>query len=667
MGDVKPDGTCLIGIDIDIEEAELIRCVERAIGEKVPCKQGKKGFTFIFRTNEQVKSHKINWVRNGQKPIPAIDVLCRGAQTVIPPSIHPDTKLPYRWVSGTPLWEIDYRSLPVFSLSVLDEIKGFCKNPEDAIYALNDMEWAGVGGGGNTHDTCLRAVSSMVGRNWSDEDIQQRIQRAKREACEAASMPYDWPQSTKVIQEWIDSSRAKNFDTTSKHGKGKGKSSFPIPPEMLERYVYVISVNRLYDRQKGVLLPYDTFNNIHARDLPKPWAMLMCDPDLLQVDRLTYAPGKPDVTMEQSFDTDAMLKCLNVWRGPDFNGQKTIDPEPWIQLVKDFCDNDPAAYEHMFKWFACSVQNPGELINHALILQGHQGIGKDSIMAAIYQVFGIQNCSEVSLANIESQFNEWLFGKRLIVFQEMLAAGRISIYNKLKPYITQPVLNINTKHISTQRMYNRAVYVFLTNYKYALALDPDDRRAWVWHSKMKSQPPAYYKRYYEWMNTPGAIAGLNAWLMAYDIADFNPKADPPMTDAKREVLESSASEVEQYLRQAIESCSWPMGCDLVSLPHLHGALRPFLRTSLSMLSSALDNLCPDGAIETRPRVGGVRLRLRAVRNEQKWKAATADKLKAAYRIPLPPQQGETEGSYSAYLGHDIDENEKGGVDGGPGF
>src|SRR6185369_3662970 len=151
---------------------------------------------------EQIKTQKVYWERNGTKT-PAIDILCRGAQTVVPPSIHPKTGQPYRWVAGTPLDQIDHAKLPRFTLSVIDEIRGLCRRADDPIAALNDMEWLGVGGGGNTHDTCVSAVASMVTRGWSDEDIFSRINRAKREACERAGVAYDWPQAQKVIGGWI--------------------------------------------------------------------------------------------------------------------------------------------------------------------------------------------------------------------------------------------------------------------------------------------------------------------------------------------------------------------------------------------------------------------------------------------------------------------------------
>lgn len=67
LGDVQADGTCLIGIDIDLEEHSLVGCVERAIGAKAVCKRGKKGFTYILRIDEQVATHKIYWRHDGQK------------------------------------------------------------------------------------------------------------------------------------------------------------------------------------------------------------------------------------------------------------------------------------------------------------------------------------------------------------------------------------------------------------------------------------------------------------------------------------------------------------------------------------------------------------------------------------------------------------------------
>lgn len=644
-GDLHKDGTCLIGIDVDLEEGELIRCVTRAIGEDVPVKKGKKGATFIFRLDREHKTTKIKWVRN-KKKTDAIDILCKGAQTVLPPSIHPDTKLPYQYISGPKLEDTDYRTLPVFGPSVIDEIRGFCANPDDPIYALNDMVWAGVGGGGNTHDTCVRAVSSMVARKWTDEDIHQRIQRAKREACEAAGMAYNWPESQKVIQEWINSSRDKKFDTTSK------VKIDDIPMELINDYVYVSNIDRMYNIKKGTMVGMNVFNNVHARELKNPWVNVLMHPDFRIVDKVTYFPGQPLFCREKSLETDAVLDCVNIWK-PSGVEPNDGDVEPYLDLVRHVFDHDEGAIRHYLSFFAYLVQNPGSKVNHGLVIQGEQGIGKDSILLAMNKVFGEHNCTQVELQQLESQFNDWLFGKQLIVFPEMMAAGRKGIYNKLKPYITAPYHSINVKNVSIQRIANRSVLVFLTNYKYALSIDPGDRRVWVWYSKASVKPASYFKQYYSWLADDRSAGALLQFLLNYDLAGFNPDQAPPMTASKRELIETSASEIEQFLRQAAEAGTWPMGCDLVNVAHLNGALRPMFRAGLNMITEALENIAPNGAIETRPRVGNARPRLRAIRNFDKWKEASAEELAKHYRMPLPPGQGETEGTYQVYGGSDL--------------
>lgn len=649
-GDLQKDRTVLCGIDVDVEDANLIRCVEKAIGCRVPVKRGKKGYTYLIRLDREHKSHKIYLTRDKKKKA-AIDVLCRGAQTVIPPSIHPETKLPYQWVAGTPLEDIQYHELPVFTPAVIDEIRGFCKNPDDAIYALNDMEWLGVGGGGNTHDVCVTAVASMVARSWTDEDIQLRIQRAKLEACEAAGVPYDWPQAQKVIQEWIESCREKKFDTTSK------VRLEDVPIELINRYVYVVGLDRMYDLHKSTTVAFSVFNNVHARDVPKPWVTMMLHPDFRHVDRLTYSPGQPQFCREKSFDSEAVLDCLNVFY-PSGVEEDEGDVQPFIDLVNHvfgrygpdgtYLGPDEEAVDHVLSFFAYSIQHPGERINHALVIQGEQGIGKDSIIAAVERLMGAQNVSQVTLREVESQFNDWLFGKQLIIFQEMLATGRRNIYNKLKTYITDPLHTINTKHLALQRVPNRAVYIFLTNYRHALSIDPSDRRMWVWYSQMERRDPAYYDRYYTWLKDRRSSSALLHFLMNYDTSKFNPAAPPPMTDAKRQMVDASSSEVEQFLREARDNSSWPMTCDLVSVPHILGALRPFMRVSQSMIAEALDHIAPKSLLDTRPWFGKQRLRLRAIRDFDKWEDASGAELSAAYRMPLPPQSGETEGSYTTY-------------------
>lgn len=650
-GDLHKDGTCLLALDVDLDNAEIIKCVQRALGnENVPVKKGKKGATFIIRLDREHKTTKIKWIREATKTkVDAIDILCKGAQTVVPPSVHPDTHLPYKYIAGPHLEDTDYKTLPVYTPALIDEIRGFCKDPEDPIYALNDMEWSGVGGGGNTHDTCVRAVSSMVARKWTDEEIHDRIQRAKQEACDVSGMPYNWPESQKVIQEWIDSSRDKKFDTTSRRKKADPDD---VPIELINRYVYVSGIDRMYDLKKGLMIGMNVFNNVHSREVPRPWVSVLQHPNFRIVDKLTYSPGQPTMCKERSYDSDSVHDCLNIYSPPDVNPEEG-DVSPFIGLVEAVLDYDPAAVNHVMSFLAFMVQYPGERINHALVIQGEQGIGKDTIIHTMERVFGVHNCSQVTLQHVESQFNDWLFGKQLIVFQEMLAAGRRGIYNKLKTYITDPIHTVNTKHIQLQRLPNRANYIFLTNYKHALSLDPGDRRMWVWYSKMAPKSPTYYDDYYRWLKDKRNIDAVCHYLLNYDLSKFRASAPPPMTDAKSALLEASAGEVEQFLKQSIESGTWPMGCDLVSVPHLYAALRQISRTSISILNEALENITPDGSIPTRPRIGGARLRLRAVRNVEMWKKSTPSQLANAYRMPLPPGQGETEGTYQVYTGTDM--------------
>lgn len=49
LGIPAGDGTCLIGIDVDVDDPAILEAVHAAIGVKCPQKRGNKGSTFFVR------------------------------------------------------------------------------------------------------------------------------------------------------------------------------------------------------------------------------------------------------------------------------------------------------------------------------------------------------------------------------------------------------------------------------------------------------------------------------------------------------------------------------------------------------------------------------------------------------------------------------------------
>lgn len=223
--EVEP-GMFLVAIDVD--DDDILPEVRNALDTIGAAKKGKKGLTIFARAPGSVVNQKIK--RRGAdgkaERVPSVEILAKGSQTVIPPSIHPETEQPYIW-DGQAINEGFPQSLPIVDEWVIDEIVAHCQRRGEKFKDLNEMVWLGVDKGGNTHDVCVAAVGLMVSREWPDHAIHRRINRAKAEACARNREPYHWPGADRAIQEWINSARAKGMEGSS----SKGQTPKKIPPE----------------------------------------------------------------------------------------------------------------------------------------------------------------------------------------------------------------------------------------------------------------------------------------------------------------------------------------------------------------------------------------------------------------------------------------------------
>ena len=87
-----PLGPCsgLIAVDIDTDDPEIIGAIEGVLPQTPWRRVGKKGAVLIFKWRD----HKTTRIRDENEKT-VCEILSRGTQIVIPPSIHPDTGKPY--------------------------------------------------------------------------------------------------------------------------------------------------------------------------------------------------------------------------------------------------------------------------------------------------------------------------------------------------------------------------------------------------------------------------------------------------------------------------------------------------------------------------------------------------------------------------------------------
>jgi hypothetical protein len=256
------------------------------------------------------------------------------------------------------------------------------------------------------------------------------------------------------------------------------------------------------------------------------------------VEQMTWAPGEPAVIADRLIADGGWIprkgcRVFNLYNAPVLDPIPG-NPDPWLHHLERLYGTDAA---HIVAWCAHRVQRPQVKINHALVLGGMQGIGKDTVLEPVKYAVGAWNFHEASPQQMLGRFNSFLKSVVLRVSEarDLGDFDRYAFYDHTKSIIAAPpdTLRVDEKHRAEYYIPNITGVIITTNHKSdGIYLPADDRRHFVAWSDLdrKNFNEAYWNDLWGWYANNG-LRVVAHYLLNLDLSGFNPKAPPRQTDA----------------------------------------------------------------------------------------------------------------------------------------
>lgn len=243
-----------------------------------------------------------------------------------------------------------------------------------------------------------------------------------------------------------------------------------------------------------------------------------------------------------------------------------------IKIVKKHVGHllaKPEERRLLVDWLSWVVQNPGRHVNWSILLQGVEGDGKSFFAFLLRAVMGVSNVQMLNAHILESPFTDWVVGQCVTCIEEVRlikATNKFELLNRIKPFITNHVVEVHPKGKPTYDAINTTSYLLFSNYRDALPLDDDGRRYCVlfsqWQRKdkldlFKAENPDYYDRLYATIEQ--SAPALRKWLLEWEQLDsFKPFGDAPNTDAKQYMIRQAQPEFIQNVFDIIAEGEDPL-------------------------------------------------------------------------------------------------------------
>jgi hypothetical protein len=135
---------------------------------------------------------------------------------------------------------------------------------------------------------------------------------------------------------------------------------------------------------------------------------------------------------------------FNLYRAPRIIPGDSRKATQWLDHVHRIYSEDA---KHIIRWLAHHRQQPRDKINHALVLGGAQGIGKDSLLEPVKHAIGPWNFHEITPGHLLGQFNGYARSVILRINEghDLGNIDRFKFYDHTKIYTATPpdVLRVN--------------------------------------------------------------------------------------------------------------------------------------------------------------------------------------------------------------------------------
>ena len=173
---------------------------------------------------------------------------------------------------------------------------------------------------------------------------------------------------------------------------------------------------------------------------------------------------------------------FNLWSG--FGAKRTENKPEGLELMKKFvletwASGNQEHYNYIMSWFTGLLTNTKGINMVALAMIAKQGTGKGFFLTFMKYILRAVNVAEVAgIGPITQKHNTVMQNKRLVVINEMSSTKDEfkSNFDKIKTYITDPVISIEPKGVNPYQIDNISNFLLFTNHQDAIIVEESDRR-----------------------------------------------------------------------------------------------------------------------------------------------------------------------------------------------
>jgi hypothetical protein len=408
----------MVAVDVDVDDMDLLK--------KMPptplVKRGRKGKTFFYKFQNQASTI----IKANGKPI--ADFLSTGKQTIIPPSIHPDTQKPYTWGYET-LESVDVDDLPVVTAEEIQSIV-------NQHYSISDIN-LDLSSKGSRNNSLKSKLGLLYNEGYNvDEAIKAIIDFDLHTHGSAEALFLDKKEFPHCTQLQAATKFTKSvYQTIFKNEQNK-KADAP-------------------KKEKKKQLKYDDYKAFFEEILHDAKKDFLTDKLMSLDSNGIWQPIINNIDTIRSYAIDAGLNQHHVKIHfdryvQDITSQWLIDIPEWdgrdriheLRNYISFKNVEFEVFEDLFKQWCALVfakLNNSDVQNRLCLFKGDQGIGKDILIQNLFRALG-QYFNSVTIGSKETDNYGVMSRNVLLYINEFDRIARVNVAT-IKDIITSPSAN----------------------------------------------------------------------------------------------------------------------------------------------------------------------------------------------------------------------------------